>query len=870
MDEITASENNDIGMDKSTVMLPSVASDIDVLTNDVSSDSENNHQYSTGKDGDNSITGQSESGEKLNSMEGKLNLIEGEANRNSSAGDVKGSIEQHVNNMSDGSESITDGRETEEVLKQKEPSLNTNSEFEELGMPISPIRAMAKNDTPTEPSSDFVTSEKTNLSVDSSKMIPNSARKNMENLNMMSPSDFEATLANADSKSCNEPKVHSDTTRADSVSSGIFSLVSADSTTNSASLSPASSTSSVEMMDLELNKLKTSTKFSYATLVAVLLGDTCRLKVDNKEVLLPSGEECSKLHEKYLREFLHGLKNHLELPESIEQTLYSHALVEDGMAIIEDYVQCILMDPHFEFLKEQKASSSTKTSDSQADLTSAEKKETSSADDSGYKAQKEDNMSSILVLDSLQVSMRKGTFDARSRELCMRLSKSLGFSQADYEIHEASFVDFMQSAAEQYQMSTEEKKAQEASKKKSKRKRYFAIGLAAVGGGALIGLTGGLAAPFVAGGIGALIGGAGAAFMASTAGLVVITSIFGTGGAGLVGYKMKRRVGNVEQFEFTSLSDKVGLHVAIAIPGWLREGEVISQQWAALDISPEQYCLLWETKYLLELGSSLQYLKDMVVNAAMSQALKLTVLSSVMAAIAWPAALLSASSVIDNPWSVANSRSVQAGKQLAEVLLTRQHGCRPVTLVGVSLGAKLIYQCLEEISSRGASALGIIHNIVLIGAPCSGRPEDWVKLAPLISGQVINAFSQGDWMLKFIYRSSSLRAKIAGLGPIPLEPKIVNIDLTEVIQGHLDYLERMPEVLSFCGVKCKAVKQMLNKFSLSGKNLALESGETAGSSASKSEKETSKSMRNSTSFSNAKTNKTTDGSEKIVKSSSYN
>ena len=96
------------------------------------------------------------------------------------------------------------------------------------------------------------------------------------------------------------------------------------------------------------------------------------------------------------------------------------------MAIIEDYVQCILMDPHFEFLKEQKASSSTKTSDSQADLTSAEKKETSSADDSGYKAQKEDNMSSILVLDSLQVSMRKGTFDARSREVGLLRLKCSG------------------------------------------------------------------------------------------------------------------------------------------------------------------------------------------------------------------------------------------------------------------------------------------------------------------------------------------------------------------------------------------------------------------------------------------------------------
>ena len=113
-------------------------------------------------------------------------------------------------------------------------------------------------------------------------------------------------------------------------------------------------------------------------------------------------------------------------------------LVEDGMAIIEDYVQCILMDPHFEFLKEQKASSSTKTSDSQADLTSAEKKETSSADDSGYKAQKEDNMSSILVLDSLQVSMRKGTFDARSREVgllrlkCSRKKKGLYQFCVDY------------------------------------------------------------------------------------------------------------------------------------------------------------------------------------------------------------------------------------------------------------------------------------------------------------------------------------------------------------------------------------------------------------------------------------------------------
>ncbi len=113
----------------------------------------------------------------------------------------------------------------------------------------------------------------------------------------------------------------------------------------------------------------------------------------------------------------------------------------------------------------------------------------------------------------------------------------------------------------------------------------------------------------------------------------------------------------------------VGLHVAIAVPGWVREGEVISQQWTCLDVSPEQYCLLWDTKYLLELGSSLQYIKDMVVNAAMSQALKYTVLSTVMAAVAWPAALLGASSVIDNPWSV-HSLSLASGSPLRLYLET--------------------------------------------------------------------------------------------------------------------------------------------------------------------------------------------------------
>jgi len=46
-----------------------------------------------------------------------------------------------------------------------------------------------------------------------------------------------------------------------------------------------------------------------------------------------------------------------------------------------------------------------------------------------------------------------------------------------------------------------------------------------------------------------------------------------------------------------------------------------------------------------------------------------------LAAIAWPAALIGMASVIDNPWSVCTQRSWLAGRQLADVLLSRQQVC---------------------------------------------------------------------------------------------------------------------------------------------------------------------------------------------------
>jgi hypothetical protein len=50
-----------------------------------------------------------------------------------------------------------------------------------------------------------------------------------------------------------------------------------------------------------------------------------------------------------------------------------------------------------------------------------------------------------------------------------------------------------------------------------------------------------------------LLGGATAAALGSTAGAAVIGSLFGVAGAGLSGFKMQKRVGDIEEFTFRPL-----------------------------------------------------------------------------------------------------------------------------------------------------------------------------------------------------------------------------------------------------------------------------------------------------------------------------
>ncbi|KAK9954607.1 hypothetical protein ABG768_016659 [Culter alburnus] len=404
-----------------------------------------------------------------------------------------------------------------------------------------------------------------------------------------------------------------------------------------------------------------------------------------------------------------------------------------------------------------------------------------------------------ITQDLVSFSVKDGHYDARARVLIRHVSCLLRVTQQQLEDFEETLGEKLREAGEE---SEEESSRRQKKERGRKLRRYLLIGLATVGGGTVIGVTGGLAAPLVAAGAGAVLGAGGAAVLGSATGIAIMASLFGAAGAGLTGYKMNKRVGAIEEFEFLPMSSGKHLHLTIAVTGWLCSGKYSSFQapWSSLGACGEQYCLKWESRYLLDLGSILDSLWDGLVSVVAQEALKYTVLSGIVTALTWPASLLAVASVIDNPWGVCLSRSAEVGKHLAQVLRSRQQGKRPVNLIGFSLGARVIYFCLEELANDQGSE-GVVEDVVLLGAPVDGSEKTWQRLSRVVAGKIVNGYCRGDWLLGYLYRSSSVQLSVAGLQPINSQDrKIINVDLSSVVKGHLDYMRQMDTILVAVGV----------------------------------------------------------------------
>lgn len=416
--------------------------------------------------------------------------------------------------------------------------------------------------------------------------------------------------------------------------------------------------------------------------------------------------------------------------------------------------------------------------------------------------------SMLLLLLSLE------HYTAYSRVLLLYLASSLKISTSMLAEDEKKVAHGLLEAAKT--MSADEEAQKRADENKSSRR--WKVGLASVAGAALIGVTGGLAAPLVAAGVGGVMGGLGlgataaAGYLGTLAGSsVLVGGLFGAYGGRMTGRMMDAYAREVEDFAFlpvrgtkkewsdpqeSSPADR-RLRVVIGISGWLTVKEEVVLPWRVLGQNAEVFALRYELDSLISLGNALTTMVTSAVWAkAKSEIIKRTIFASLSAAL-WPLGLLKVGRIVDNPFSVAKARSDKAGEVLADALINRAQGERPVTLIGYSLGARVIYSCLMSLAER--KAFGLVESAVLIGAPTPSTSSEWRLMRSVVAGRLVNVYSENDYILGFLYRTSSIQYGVAGLQAVEGLPGVENIDVSETVNGHLRYRYMVGSILKRIG-----------------------------------------------------------------------
>ncbi|KAK4276531.1 hypothetical protein QN277_014669 [Acacia crassicarpa] len=411
-----------------------------------------------------------------------------------------------------------------------------------------------------------------------------------------------------------------------------------------------------------------------------------------------------------------------------------------------------------------------------------------------------------------QCSQSRQGYDARHRVALRLLSTWLGVKWNEMEAMEETVVFSIMDLARKKGANEEEPLTLESNW--DKWKRGGMIGAAAVTGGTLMAITGGLVAPAIAQGLGALAptlgtlvpavgGGVAAAATAtgSVAGSVAVAASFGAAGAGLTGTKMAVRVGSLEEFELKEVGgNRQGcLAVGIFISGLVFEEEDFLKPWEGQNDDSERYVLQWESRNLIALSTAIKdWLTSQIAREIMATGAMMTVLSSLLAALAWPATLVTTFDLIDNRWAIVLDRKVlsdKAGKLLAEVLLKGQQGNRPVTLAGFSLGARVIFKCLQYLAGTEGDNAGLVERVVILGAPISIKDENWESVRKMVAGRFVNVYSTNDWTLGIAFRTSLLSQGLAGIQPVDHVPGIENVDVTPLIEGHNSYVRMTKRIL---------------------------------------------------------------------------
>ena len=243
----------------------------------------------------------------------------------------------------------------------------------------------------------------------------------------------------------------------------------------------------------------------------------------------------------------------------------------------------------------------------------------------------------------------------------------------------------------------------------------------------------------------------------------------------------------------------------------------------------ELYTVRWESDLLMELCDSVA---DQMIEwgvSATKTILHTTVFATLMTAVTLPYSLVLAANAIDSSWTMATERADRAGVELAKNLIDSNAGHRPVVLVGFSMGARVVYSCLKELSRHQEiwedhqqkkklppskrkqkdnnqteeqlkyirEPASIVEDAILMGTPNHISIKSWEASRRVVAGRLVNCYSRKDLILSLMFQMKKfqgiLRA-ICGTSPVTVNG-VENYDVTDLVTGHTDYCLVSGEIL---------------------------------------------------------------------------
>eukprot|EP01059_Diplonema_ambulator_P013248 TRINITY_DN23778_c0_g1_i1.p1 TRINITY_DN23778_c0_g1~~TRINITY_DN23778_c0_g1_i1.p1 ORF type:complete len:1381 (+),score=440.98 TRINITY_DN23778_c0_g1_i1:53-4144(+) len=302
-----------------------------------------------------------------------------------------------------------------------------------------------------------------------------------------------------------------------------------------------------------------------------------------------------------------------------------------------------------------------------------------------------------------------------------------------------------------------------------------------------------------------------------------------------------------------NLNEVAGLHVVIGVSGMtlhddprVRRTELEDCMWLPVlgaDLGnlgldgADPYFVSWEKELQAGFGKFMSVPTDYgtvvrsAANRGATEAMKNPVVAgaagltgaayaaaaTMWASLAWPYYAVQAADIIDSTYVMLNKKSKEAGTLLASMLLEKAQGGRPVTLIGVALGANVVFHALVALAAAADGAgYGLVESAILIGATVPVKANRWHVARSVVAGRLINVYSGHDWFLAFLHRGAtvSLRA-VAGLSKVSVKG-VENVSVNHLVRDTSDYVRKLSEVLG-CIPPWPTVQTLCNNTSVPGK-----------------------------------------------------